>query len=98
MSTFAGPSTSILTQPDADAMPTPATQQLATQRVGAGLGASAVPFNSTKAAEHGLESGHRPVRGEPVAPHNLVDMASSVTEGTPSAKLAGLTKTTPDRV
>lgn len=89
LSTFSGPSTATLTQRDADAMPTPAQQRLATQRVGAALGAGAMPFNPTKAAEHGLENGHAPVPGEPAAPHHILDTASSVTEGTPSAKLGG---------
>ena len=70
-------------------MPTAAQQRLATQRVGATLAVAAVPFNPTKAAEYGLDNGHAPVAGEPVAPHDVVDTASSVTEGTPSAKLGG---------
>ena len=89
LSSFAGPSTSTLTQVDADAMPTAAAKRLATQRVGAGLGVSALPFNPLKAAEHGLDNGHAPIAGEPVAPHMVIDTASSVTEGTPSPKLGG---------
>jgi catalase len=87
LSTFAGPSTATLTQRDADAMPTPAQQRLATQRVGAELGAAAMPSNPLKAAEHGLQSGHAPIAGEPGAPHDIVDTASSVTETTSSAKV-----------
>ena len=89
LSTFSGPSTSTLTQADADAMPTPAMQRLATQRVGAGLGVSAVPYNPLKGAEHGLYGGHSPAAGDPQPAHDVVDTASSVTEGTPSAKLGG---------
>ena len=89
LSTFAGPSTSTMTQQDADALPLPAQRRLATQRVGAGLGAAAMPFNPLKAAEHGLDNGHSPTGGKATPPHHIVDTASTVTEGTPSAKLGG---------
>jgi catalase len=89
LASFSGPSTSTLTQQAADTLPTPSQRRLATQRIGAALAAAATPFNPLKAAEHGLANGHRPAAGEPTSPHTVLDTASSVTEGTPSAKLGG---------
>ena len=87
LSTSSGPSTAALDQAGADALPTLAQQRLATQKVGAQLGAAGVPFNANKAGEHGLEGGHEPAAGETREPHHPLDTASSVTQDTASAKL-----------
>ena len=86
-STFSGPSTMAPDQAAADAMPDPSSQLLATQSVGAELGTSAVPFNPDKATEHGPSAGQEPPTGATQEPHDLIDTASTVTEGQSSGKV-----------
>ena len=87
LSTFSGPSTALLDDAAAAAMPTVPEQRLATQKVGAQLGSAAVPSNPLKPTEFGLDAGHAPVAGEPMAPHDSIDTASTVTEDTVSDKV-----------
>jgi catalase len=86
-STFSGPSSVPADQATADAMPDANSQLLATQAVGAELGTVAVPFNATKAAEHGLDAGHAPPTGSTHEPHHPIDAASTVTERQTSCKV-----------
>ncbi|MDQ6681470.1 MAG: catalase, partial [Pseudomonadota bacterium] len=87
LSTFSGPSTAKLGDAAARALDSVSKQRLATQKVGAQLAAAAVPVNPLKAGEHGLEAGHAPQAGKPVAPHDPIDSASTVTEDAVSAKV-----------
>lgn len=48
--------------------------------------ARAMPFNPTKAAEHGAEAGRCPVRGAATSPPHPSVTGSTLTEGMPSAK------------
>ena len=86
-STFSGPSTALLDDAIAAAMPSVSEQRLATQKVGAQLASAAVPSNPLKSGEFGLEAGHAPRAGQPADPHDAIDMASTVTEDTVSAKV-----------
>jgi catalase len=87
MSTMSGPSTSRMTADGALTLPTPAQQALGTKVAGTETLAEAMPFNALKAAEHGLDHGHAPQAGQPVAPQDPQDTASTITEDTPSDKL-----------
>ncbi|MEO7055662.1 MAG: catalase [Caldimonas sp.] len=87
LSTSSGPSTSLLDQAGANALPTVPQQRLATQKVGAQLAAAAMPANPLKPAEIGLDAGHAPQAGQPVPAHDAIDTASSVTEDVVSAKV-----------
>ena len=87
LSTFAGPSTSQLTQPAARSLDGAPKQRLATQKVGAQQAAALSPFNPLKAGEHGLKAGHAPQAGQPLKPHDPIDLASTVTEHLASPKL-----------
>ena len=87
LSTFSGPSTSLLDQSQAETLATDAQRRLAIQRVGAQEGAASVPFNANKAGEHGLENGHAPAAGETRIPHDPIDTASTTREDIGSAKL-----------
>ena len=87
LATFGAPTTVALTQADADAMPTPSLKALATQKVGAQLGAAAMPDNPLKATDLGLDAGHAPQAGPAATPHEPIDGASTVTESAVSAKV-----------
>ena len=87
LSTFSGPSTSLLTDDAAAQMPDASAQRLATMKVGAQLASAAMPSNTLKPSEIGLDNGHMPEAGTPVEPHAVVDTASTVTENVASAKL-----------
>ena len=87
LSTFAGPSTALLSDTDAAQMPTVPDQRLTTQKVGAQLASAAVPSNPLKPGEYGLEAGHSPQAGQPMPPHDSIDTASTVTEDTVSDKV-----------
>ncbi|MGZ8260724.1 MAG: catalase, partial [Caldimonas sp.] len=87
LSTFSGPSTAKLDDAAAAKLPTVPEQRLATQRVGAELAAQAMPANPLKPAEFGLDAGHAPQAGVPVAPHDAIDTASTVSEDAASPKI-----------
>ena len=84
LSTVSGPST---TAPDPNAFE---GQQrlLAEQKAGTAALSASMPFNTLKDSEHGLESGHHPVAGNPpsVTPDPIVG-ASTVTESAVSDKV-----------
>ena len=87
LATFSGPSTAQLDPAQTMQLPTVSAQRLATQKIGAQLATAAVPFNPLKASEHGLDGGHGPASGVPMAPHDPIDAASTVTEDAVSAKV-----------
>ncbi|MEP7138495.1 MAG: catalase [Caldimonas sp.] len=87
LSSFSGPSTAALSQGDVAALDTAAARLLATQKIGAQAAAAAMPANPLKPGEIGLDAGHAPPAGRPIDPHDPIDTASTVTEGTASPKL-----------
>ncbi len=88
-STISGPSTSGLDPASAANFTTESQQRLASQKVTAQVMAEARPHNALKAGEHGLDGGHSPQAGTPVAPPNPMDAASTVTEDIASDKVGG---------
>jgi catalase len=87
LSTISGPSTSRIDAGSAEELETAAQQRLATKQAGTQMLAQSMPHNPLKSAEHGLEAGHLPQAGMPIAPSDELDTASTVTEDTDSAKL-----------
>jgi catalase len=85
-STFSGPSTLPADQAAADALPDEASRRLATQVVGAELAAASMPNNASKAAEYDPSAAHAPPQGQSAAPHDPIDVASTVTEDQSSPK------------
>ena len=81
LSTFSGPSTAPIQDAASQPLPDSSAERLATQKVGAQLASAAVPSNPLKAGEFGLDAGHAPQAGTPMAPHDPLDTASTVTEG-----------------
>ncbi|HEY8879022.1 MAG TPA: catalase, partial [Roseateles sp.] len=53
--------------------------------------AAAMPFNATKAAEHGLDNGQHAPAGASVAPPSRLPTASTLSESNSSAKTGGVT-------
>mgnify|MGYP000013398958 CR=1 FL=1 len=76
----ARPPTTETTLADASALTQQRQQLLATQKIGAQHAATAVPYNPLKASEHGLAAGHAPLPGQPIAPHDRIDLASTHVE------------------
>ncbi|MEO6362884.1 MAG: catalase, partial [Caldimonas sp.] len=87
LSTFSGPSTAQLTDADVASLSGIGAKRLATQKMGAQAASAAMPANPLKAADFGLDAGHAPQAGKPMAPHDPIDTASTVTEDAASDKV-----------
>lgn len=70
----------------------PATTDDAASRKMAETGslAEAMPFNASKAAEHGLEAGRNPPAGQSVTPPSRLPTAGTLSESNVSAKTDGV--------
>ena len=86
LSTMSGPSTSRIDPKGLGTLATESQRRLASQKAGAQAMSEAVPSNPLKAGEHGLHGGHAPQQGQPVAPPDPMDTASTVTEDIASGK------------
>ena len=88
LSTVAAPSNAA-PDPRGKSVKTDSQKRLALQKAGGQAFAAAVPANPLKAGEYGYEASQHPLAGQPIAPTDPVETASTVTENTVSAKTGG---------